>query len=114
MSHDGTSHSDSPDVTARQIVELYHRNVSSTATTLDVWMVGDALLDYVGEVDGRVDSADSSITEIESEIEILMKLQSQMKETQGVVAKMIFELNEIGIDFQSKDINKYMIKYLKT
>lgn len=113
MSHDGTIHSDAIDVTARDIVDLYKRNISSVSSTKDLYQVGDAILDYTEEIESRVDGADSIISEIESEISVISLIQSQVKETQIVIAKMIFELNEIGIDFQSKDINKYMIKYLK-
>jgi len=116
MSHDGTAHSEttsSTEPSARYVVDLYARNVSSTATTKDLFRVGDALLGSIDELDARVDSADESIAEIETEIEPIPLLQKQMAEVQTVVAQMIFDLNEIGIDFSFKEIYDFRKKYLK-
>lgn len=114
MSHDGTSHSDPAEIesTARQVVDLYFRNVNTTATTYDVWQVGDALLDNIEEIEVRVDVLETDVAIIEEEIEPIPTLEENMIEVQEVVAKMIFELNELGINFQLDQINEFRIKYL--
>lgn len=70
MSHDGTAHSDTVvPPTARQIVEAYHRNIHVTATTFDVWTVGDAILREASELDVRVDVIEEDLETFEERTE---------------------------------------------
>lgn len=114
MSHDGTVHSDyaPPTPTARQIIEAYHRSVVRTATTYDVWQAGDALLGRIEEVADELTVVEERVEVIEEEIEPLPTIEENVREIQDVVAAMIFELNEIGINFQLDQINEFRIKYL--
>ena len=114
MSHDGTVHIDPAiiETTPRQVVDLYFRNVNTTATTYDVWQVGDVLLRNIEEAETRLDVVEEDIVTIEEEIEPIPTLEENMTEVQEVIAKMIFELNELGINFNFEQINNFRDKYL--
>jgi len=109
MSHDGTIHA--TEVTARNIVDLYFRNVNTTASPYDLWQVGDAILDYVDE---RSSESESSLAIFELETDARFRaIERKVVEMEQVVAKMIFDLNEIGIDFSFKEIYDFRKQYLK-
>ena len=113
---DGTTDSGTSTTTsapsARNIVDLYFKNVNTTASPSDVYQVGNALVNRIDEVDAGVNSNSSSITEIENELKPLPTIEENITEIQDVMAKMIFNLNELGIEFEFEQINNFRDKYL--
>jgi hypothetical protein len=110
---DGSVHITPTEVesTARQVVDLYFRNVNTTASPYDLWQVGDALLGYIGEVSSE---SESSLAVFELETDARFRaIERRVVELEQVVAKMIFDLNEIGIDFNFKEIYDFRKQYLK-
>lgn len=103
MSHDGTTHADAPEITARNIVDLYLKNINQYATPYDIYLVGNAIL-------GRTDSVDEAIVVIEEEVTTLTEdtesefrtVEQRLTDIEEVLALLIFELNEIGFSFTNK------------
>lgn len=113
---DGTT--DSGTITAatsaRTIVDLYFRHVTSTVSNRDLWQVGDALLNDIDSVETRVTDNESSLITYELITDArLKKIETKVAQMERVVAEMIFDLNELGIDFSFKEIYNFRKQYLK-
>ncbi len=114
MSGDGTTGFVPREVetTPRQVVYLYKSNVNIPAQTKDVYLIGTVLLDDIDRVEALVGDNTSSIAEIESEITPIPTIEQNITEIQEVTAKMIFNLNELGIQFEFEQVNNFRDKYL--
>lgn len=113
MSHDGTTHADAPEITARNIVDLYLRNINQYATPYDIYLVGNAILGDTDALDTRVEVIEEDITSLEEAARQILINKREIERTKHLIAIMTFMLLEQGIELENKEIINNLKLYLK-
>jgi len=113
MSHEGTAHADAPDITARNIVDLYLRNINQYATPYDIYLVGNAILGDTDALDVRVEVIEEEITSLEEAARQIIVNKREIERTKHLIAIITFMLLEQGIEMNDKELIINLKQYLK-
>lgn len=110
MADDGTisGGADALEITARNIVDLYFKNVNTTARTRDVYKVGNAILGRIDEVAEEGVETATSLSELEVVTEKEFKtVEQRLTEIEVILAQTIFVLEDTGLDI-TNDMQDFM------
>lgn len=116
MSHDGTSHTDSPAQDPFTILDewigVFEKNVIRPAYSRDVFNLGDAVRDCLDANSESIETIEEEIDEIEEELTEIDKLKDRVDELEEIVSLLIFNLEEVGIPINFEKLIEYRKEYL--